>query len=80
MEVLMIKELDTIVLAHDRKEHGLVAGDVGAVVHVYKDNTTYEVEFIAADGRTVALITLGKSDIRPINGREILHVRELQAA
>lgn len=30
----MIKELDTVVLAKDLKEHQLTRGDVGAVVHV----------------------------------------------
>lgn len=76
----MIKELDTVVLKRDIREHGLLKGDVGAVVHVYKDGAVCEIEFVAADGRTIALLTLEEKDIRPISGREILHVRELQAA
>jgi hypothetical protein len=36
-----------------------------------------EVEFVTAEGRTIALLTLTQADIRPIGGREVLHVREL---
>ncbi|MGQ9629169.1 MAG: DUF4926 domain-containing protein [bacterium] len=73
----MIRELDTVVLTHDIEEHGLRLGDVGAVVHCYGDGAAFEVEFVTAEGRTVALLTLTQSDIRPVGGREILHVREL---
>ena len=76
----MIKELDTVVLAHDVLENGLVQGDVGAVVHVYKDGETYEVEFVTAEGRTVAVLTLTKQDVRLMRPHEILHARELQVA
>lgn len=73
----MIRELDTIVLRHDLPEHGLRCGDVGAVVHCYADGPAYEVEFVAAEGRTVAVATLTPKDIRPMDKDEILHVREL---
>lgn len=72
----MIRELDTVVLAHNIGEYGLSAGDVGAVVHVYKDNAAYEVEFVTGEGETVAVLTLKESDIRPMRSREILHVRK----
>ena len=75
----MIRELDTVVLTRDHAEHGLQAGDVGAVVHCYRDHAAFEVEFVAAEGRTIALLTLSPGDIRPIAGKEILHVRELAA-
>jgi hypothetical protein len=73
----MIREMDTVVLTRDLEEHGLREGDIGAVVHCYPDGTTYEVEFVSAEGATVALRTLRREDIRPVGGREILHVREL---
>jgi hypothetical protein len=73
----MIKDLDTVVLTRDLKEHGLREGDIGAVVHCYPEGTAYEVEFVSAEGATVALLTLSGEDIRPVGGREILHVREL---
>lgn len=46
----MIHELDTVVLSHDVKEHNLRRGDIGAVVHCYKNNTVFEVEFVTACG------------------------------
>jgi hypothetical protein len=73
----MIKELDTIVLSHDVEAYGLKQGDIGAVVHVYKDGSAYEVEFVAGEGETVAVLTLVAQDIRLMNEYEILHVREL---
>jgi hypothetical protein len=73
----MIRELDTVVLTHDLLEHGLKAGDVGAVVHSYNDGQSFEVEFVSAEGKTLALLTLTAADIRPLDGREILHVRQL---
>ena len=76
----MIRELDTVVLAHDIEEHRLEQGDVGAVVHYYSDGAAFEVEFVTAEGRAVALLTLIEADIRPMDGREILHVREFPPA
>ncbi len=73
----MFQELDTVVITHDMQEYGLKQGDVGAVVHCYRDDAVFEVEFVTADGRTIALLTLNQKDIRPIGGREVLHVREL---
>jgi hypothetical protein len=73
----MIRELDTVVLTRDLEEYGLREGDIGAVVHCYREGGTYEVEFVSAEGATVALPTLTRADIRPVGGREILHVREL---
>ena len=71
----MIKELDPVVLTHDVEDYGLKAGDVGAVVHCYEDGLGFEVEFVTAEGKTVALLTLTAEDIRPIDHAEILHVR-----
>ncbi len=76
----MIRELDTVVLTHDIPAHGLKRGDVGAVVHCYADRVAWEVEFVAAEGTTVAVLTLTADDIRSMGSREILHVRELASA
>jgi len=56
----MVQELDTVVLTHDVSEYGLKKGDVGAVVHCYKDGFTFEVEFVTADGKTIAVLTLDR--------------------
>lgn len=72
----MIKELDTVVLAKDIKEHKLTRGDVGAVVHVYEGGKAFEVEFVTGVGKTIAVVTLQVGDIRPMQRADILHVRE----
>jgi len=76
----MIRELDTVVLTRDFPEHGLRRGDVGAVVHRYADREAFEVEFVTAEGKTVAVLTLTVGDIRPMASGEILHARELASA
>lgn len=72
----MTKELDTVVLTHDIKEYGLKKGDIGAVVHCY-DGDAFEVEFVTAEGRTIAVLSLASGDIRAMYNKEILHVREI---
>jgi hypothetical protein len=76
----MIHELETVVLTRDVPEHGLRKGDVGAVVHPYADGEGFEVEFVTAEGRTVAVLTLMESDVRTMGRSEILHVRDLASA
>ena len=71
----MPKELDTVALTRDIPANGLKAGDLGAVVHVYPDGRTYEIEFVSLDGETIALLTLTADDIRPVAKREIAHAR-----
>jgi len=73
----MIKELDTVVLTHDIKEHGLERGDIGVIVHCYADGKAFEVEFVTAEGKTIAVLTLTLKDIRLMSDKEILHVREI---
>ncbi len=73
----MIKELDTVVLTHDIKEYSLTEGDIGAVVHCYGDSNAFEVEFVTAEGKTIAVLTLSTNDIRLMSNREILHARAI---
>ena len=73
----MIRELALVVLARDIEEHGLKQGDVGTVVHCYRDASAFEVEFVSAEGKTIAVLTLTAADVRPMQGKEILHVRGL---
>ena len=74
----MIKELDCVALTTDLPTHGLAAGDVGAVVHVYEGDRTYQVEFTTFDGRTVALTKVSADQIRPLGKQEIHHARTFQ--
>ncbi len=72
----MIRELDMVILTHDIDKYNLKQGDIGAVVYCYEDDTAFEVEFVTANNKTIALLTLNRIDIRPISSRDILHARE----
>lgn len=73
----MITEHDRVVLATTALAEGLVAGDVGTVVHVYRDGQAYEVEFTTSEGQTAAVVTLEASQVRPVGKCEITPAREL---
>ncbi len=68
--------LDTVVLDRDLPDLGLRSGDLGAIVQVYQEDGI-EVEFVAASGRTEALVTLKESDVRPISDSDLIAVRSL---
>ena len=76
----MIPELELVVLLHDVEEFGLQHGDIGTVVHAYTNGPAYEVEFVTADGYTAAVLTLTEDEIRPRQGKELLHIRSLAEA
>ena len=71
-----MKELDAVVLRRPVPDAGLEIGDVGAIVHRHSADS-FEVEFVTGEGDTVAVLTLPAVDLRPIEAREILHVRSL---
>jgi hypothetical protein len=75
-----MKEHERVVLKTPMPVEGLEAGDVGTVVHVYRDGKAYEVEFLTLDGRTAAVVTLEAGQVRPVGHREITHARQLAAA
>jgi hypothetical protein len=74
-----ITELDAIALTCDLPEHGLVRGDVGTAVLVHGDGAAFEVEFVGYDGHTVALLTLERDQVRPLDAQDIPHARPLAA-
>lgn len=73
-------EHDRIVLTADVPEYGLQAGDVGTIVHVYKDEQAYEVEFVALTGTTVAVVTIPSIQARTVKEYEINHARTIAAS
>lgn len=73
----MIREHDCIVLTANLPDDGLVAGDVGTVVHIHRDAAAYEVEFMTLTGKTIAVTTVLPSQLRPVSKRDVAHVREL---
>jgi hypothetical protein len=73
----MIKEHERAVLTVDLPEHGLKAGDVGVVVHIYRDGAAYEVEFFTLDGQTFDVITVEAEQARPVDSSEMMHARRI---
>lgn len=72
----MFNLLDTVALTNDLPTVGLRAGDVGAVIDVLAPDA-YEVEFVAASGRTQALVTVRGAQIRALGDRDLIAVRSL---
>jgi len=75
----MFKLLDTVVLGRDIPESGLRRGDLGAIVGLHSEDA-FEVEFVAASGKTQALITLATDDIRHVDDHDLVSVRHLERA
>lgn len=76
----MIDEHASVILTEDIPDVGLMAGDVGVVVHVHKQGVAYEVEFMALDGDTLTIQTLEARQVRAARRMDIPHVRERLAA
>ena len=74
----MFNLLDTVVLTRDIPDAGLRRGDLGAIVEVYGSNA-FEVEFVAASGRTQALVTLTADDMRHVGDQDLVSVRPLES-
>ena len=68
------RELDIVVLEKDLPANDLKRGDLGAVVEVYEPDAV-EVEFVAASGKTKALVTLNVADIRAVGDDDLVSVR-----
>ncbi|MGA7275829.1 MAG: DUF4926 domain-containing protein [Candidatus Udaeobacter sp.] len=75
----MIRELDSVALAVDLPEHGLAAGDVGAILHVYESGKNFMVEFTTFDGKAVAIAKVSADQIQPLARNEIHHARALNS-
>ena len=56
------KELDIVRLTRALPDHALEAGATGTIVMVYRDPPGYEIEFADADGLTIALLSVDKSE------------------
>jgi len=63
----MPTEHEVVALTADRPDDSLCVGDVGAVVHCYRDQDVYEIEFIDEHGRTKCVTTVPASQIMKLN-------------
>lgn len=81
---MSIPAFERVVLTRDLPGDGLRAGDVGVVVeHSAAHGNVpegYEVEFFAASGNTVAVVSVIADNVRPVTDHEILSVREFARA
>lgn len=75
---MTIRTLDVVALTRDLPEHGLRCGDLGAVVEQYGPDAI-GVEFVAASGRTQALVTLCREDLRPAPDDDLVAVRPVHS-
>lgn len=65
-----IQLLDVVALMEDIPEHKLWRGEIGAVVECHPAGG-YEVEFVAQDGYTYALVTLQAEQIVPLRQKKV---------
>jgi Domain of unknown function (DUF4926) len=75
----MIQELDRVVLTAALPDHHLEPGDVGTVVLIHQGGKGYEVEFVALEGATIAIVSVYASQVRPIELTEIAQTRLINA-
>ena len=73
----MFKEHERIVLISDILEEGLVAGDVGTIVHIHPGGEAFVVEFMTLDGNTAAIATVLPSQVRLVTDKDITHARNM---
>ena len=71
---MTIHPLDVVVLTRDLPDQQLRRGDLGAVVAIYGPEAI-GVEFVAASGRTQALVRLKPQDLRPVADDDLVAVR-----
>lgn len=74
---MTINEHERVILTVDLPLHHLADGDVGTVIHIYDDTAAFEVEFVALDGATIAIVTVDKEQVRKVVAREITHARQV---
>ena len=64
-----INLLDVVALTADLPEHNLMRGEIGTVVECHTNNA-FEVEFVARDGYTHALVALSGDHLLPLRQKK----------
>jgi hypothetical protein len=75
----MIQEFEQVALVVDAPEYGFVVGDVGTVVDITTDGKGITVEFFDFVGKTLAIVPLYASDVRPVSANEVMHARPVKS-
>ena len=80
-KTMTLKSFQRAVLTQDLPEEGLRAGDVGVIVehHPPRGGTPegYLLEFFAATGQTIALVSVPATAVRKADAHDVLCVREM---
>jgi hypothetical protein len=74
---MTIREHDCVVLTASFPAKRLKQGDVGTAIHIYDEGKACEVELVALDGATIAVVTVEVSRVRPVSRCETRHARSL---
>jgi Domain of unknown function (DUF4926) len=73
-----------VVLTQDLPKEGLRAGDVGVIVQHYPARADgpegHELEVFAANGQTIAVVSVPATAVRAATAHEVLSVREIARA
>jgi len=65
---MKFEELDVIKVVSDFPEHGIVKGEIGAIVVAFTyPKEAYEVEFVNDDGTTKAMFTILSENLEKYN-------------
>ncbi len=76
-----VSELETVIMTVNMPEAGVLVGDLGTVVAIYRvPRLAYEVEFVNPDGQTRALLTLTPEQVRPLSVNDIITTRPYHIA
>ena len=59
----------------DSAHEGLIAGDVGIIVHIYPGGDAFIVEFLEEDGYTAAIADVSASQVRPATSEDLANDR-----
>jgi hypothetical protein len=74
-----MQEMERVALTEDMSEHGLKAGDIGMILHIYGNHQGYEVEFVSLNGDLIALVSVYPNQIRQLESDEIASARRVKS-
>lgn len=70
-----------VILTQDKRDHNLVAGDMGTIVEHHPATNEYpegyEVECFAGNGETIAVVSVPATALRQATSKDVMHVRQL---
>jgi hypothetical protein len=76
----MIQAFEQAILTVDLPSDGLMAGDVGTVVDITTNGKAATLEFFNFAGQTVAIVSVGIEQVRPVSANEVIHARTVKSA